>query len=166
QDKKIAGYAHEAGKGMLVVINKWDLPEKDDKTMNKFDKKVKEELSFASYILTLFVSAKTGQRVDKILPLTDFISEQQSRRIATSQLNEVLREAVALNPPPTDKGRRVKLLYATQVGVKPPKIVIFVSDPDMIHFSYSRYIENKMRESFGFVGTPVHIMWRKRDKED
>ncbi|MEG2212363.1 MAG: ribosome biogenesis GTPase Der, partial [Clostridiales bacterium] len=165
QDKRIAGYAHEAGKGLLIVVNKWDLPEKDDKTMNKFEQDIKAELAFASYALTLFVSAKTGQRCDKILPLTDFISEQASRRITTAAMNEVLREAVALNSPPTDKGRRLKILYGTQVGVKPPKLVIFLNNPEMMHFSYARYLENKIREAFGFAGTPISLIWRQRDKE-
>ncbi len=166
QDKKIAGYAHEAGKGLLLIINKWDLLEKDDKTMNKIEKEIREALAFCSYALIAFVSALTGQRVDKILPLVDFISQQYSMRISTSRLNEVLREAVDLNPPPSDKGRPIRLFYATQVGIKPPKIVIFSNEPELIHFSYSRYIENKIRESFGFSGTPIHIMWRKREKEE
>ncbi len=166
QDKKIAGYAHEEGKGMLIVVNKWDLPTKDDKSMDKFDKIIKEELAFASYALTIYVSAKTGQRVDKVLPLADFIAEQHSRRIPTARLNEVLKEALEHNPPPTDKGRRLKLLYITQVGVKPPKIVIFANEPELIHFSYRRYIENKLRESFGFAGTPLVLIWRKREKEE
>ena len=134
--------------------------------MDKFDKEVKEALAFAPYALTLFVSAKSGQRVDKILPLADFISEQYNRRIPTARLNEVLREAVDLNPPPTDKGRRIRLLYATQVGVKPPKIVIFSNEPESIHFSYARYMENQLRENFGFSGTPIRLLWRKREKEE
>ncbi len=165
-DKKIAGYAHEAGKGLLIVVNKWDLPEKETNTMKKFEEEIKDEFAFASYALTLFVSAKTGQRCDKILPLVDFISEQHSRRLQTSQLNELLREAVALNPPPTDRGRRLKVLYGTQVGVKPPKIVIFLNEPEIIHFSYARYLENRIREAFGFAGTPISLLWRKREKED
>jgi len=165
-DKKIAGYAHEAGKGLLIVVNKWDLPEKETNTMKKFEEDIKEELAFASYALTIFVSAKTGQRCDKILPLVDFIAEQHSRRLTTANLNEVLREAVALNPPPTDKGRRLKVLYGTQVGVCPPKIVIFLNDPEIMHFSYARYLENKIREAFGFAGTPISLMWRKREKEE
>ena len=165
-DKKIAGYAHEAGKGLLIVVNKWDLPEKETNTMKKFEDDIKEELGFATYALTIFVSAKTGQRCDKILPLVDFIAEQNSRRLTTAQLNEVLREAVALNPPPTDKGRRLKILYGTQVGVCPPKIVIFMNDPEIMHFSYARYLENKIREAFGFAGTPISLMWRKREKDE
>jgi len=165
QDKRIAGMAHEQGKGLLIVINKWDLPVKDSKTMKKFEDKIKEELPFAEYALTLFVSAKTGQRVGEILPLCDFISQQQNHRVATARLNEVVREAVLLNPPPTDKGKRLKILYATQVGVKPPKFVIFLNDPELMHFSYARYLENKFRESFGFAGTSIKILFRKRDKE-
>ncbi len=166
QDQRIAGYAHEAGKGMLVVVNKWDLPDKDDKSMKLFEEKIKEQLAFAGYALSIFVSAKTGQRVDKVLPLADFIAEQHSRRITTAQLNEVIREAVDLNPPPTDKGKRLKVLYATQVGVKPPKFVIFLNEPEMMHFSYARYLENKIREAFGFAGTPISLIWRKREQED
>ena len=166
QDKHIAGYAHEAGKGLLIVVNKWDLPEKETNTMKRFDDDIKEELAFAGYALTLFVSAKTGQRCDRILPLVDFISEQCARRVTTAQLNEVVREAVALNVPPTDKGRRLKVLYATQVGTKPPKFVFFLNDPELMHFSYARYLENKLREAFGFAGTPISLMWRKREKEE
>lgn len=166
QDKHIAGFAHESGKGLLIVVNKWDLPEKDGKSMKKFEDKIKEELGFADYALTLFVSAKTGQRVNEILPLCDFISEQQSRRVPTARLNEVMREAMLLNPPPTDKGKRLKVLYTTQVGVKPPKFVVFLNDPELMHFSYARYLENKMRESFGFAGTSIKLLFRKREKDD
>lgn len=166
QDKHIAGYAHEAGKGLLIVVNKWDLPEKETNTMVKFEKELKEELAFAGYALTIFVSAKTGQRCDKILPLVDFIAEQCNRRVPTAQLNEVIREAVVLNPPPTDKGRRLRVLYATQVGVKPPKIVIFLNEPEIMHFSYARYLENRLREAFGFAGTPISLIWRKREKNE
>ena len=164
QDQRIAGYTREAGKGLLLLVNKWDLPEKDDKSMNRFEQDLKEAFSFAPYALSLFVSAKTGQRVDKILPLVDFIAEQISRRITTAQLNEVLREAVALNPPATVKGRRLKILYGAQVGVKPPKIVIFLNEPELLHFSYARYLENKLREAFGFAGAPISLIWRKREK--
>jgi GTP-binding protein len=166
QDKRVAGYAQEAGKGLLLLINKWDLPEKDDKTMHRFERELKEELGFATYALSLFVSAKTGQRCDKILPLVDFISEQASRRVPTAALNELLREAVALNPPPSAKGRRLKIYYAVQVGVKPPKIVFFMNDPEIMHFSYARYLENKLREGFGFAGTPISLLWRKREKTE
>ena len=115
--------------------------------------------------MTLFVSAKTGQRVGEILPLCDFISEQQNFRVPTARLNEVIREAVMLNPPPSDKGKRLKVLYATQIGVKPPKFVIFLNDPEIMHFSYARYLENKIRESFGFAGTSIKLLFRKREKE-
>jgi GTP-binding protein len=164
QDQRIAGYAREAGKGLLLLVNKWDLPQKDDKSMSRFERELKEAFPFAPYALSLFVSAKTGQRVDKILPLADFIAEQASRRVTTAQLNEVLREAVALNPPAAVKGRRLKILYGAQVGVKPPKIVIFLNEPELLHFSYARYLENKLREAFGFAGTPISLMWRKREK--
>ncbi len=166
QDKHIAGYSHEAGKGLLILVNKWDLPEKDSNSMKKFEETIREELAFAGYALTLFVSAKTGQRCERILPLVDFIAEQASRRVTTAQLNEVLREAVALNPPPTDKGRRLKILYGTQVGVKPPKLVLFLNEPEIMHFSYARYLENKIREAFGFSGTPISLIWRKREKAE
>ena len=165
QDKKVVGYAHEAGKGILLVINKWDLLEKDDKTMNQFDKKLKEELTFLDYALTLYVSALSGQRVDKILPLVKFIAEQQTFRISTARFNEVLEEAVLYNPPPTYKGKRVKILYGTQVGVKPPKFVIFANIPEGIHFSYERYLINQIRKNFGFAGTPIWVMIRQREKE-
>ena len=165
QDKRIAGYVHEAGRGLLIVVNKWDLPDKDGKSMKRFEELIEAEMGFAGYALNIFVSAKTGQRVDKILPLVDFISEQHSRRVSTATLNEVLREAVMLNPPPTDKGKKLKVLYATQVGVKPPKIVIFLNEPEIMHFSYSRYLENKLRENLGFSGTPIRFIWRKREKE-
>lgn len=164
QDQRVAGYAHEAGKGLLLLVNKWDLPEKDDKSMNRFEKELKEKLGFAPYALSLFVSAKTGQRVDKILPLADFIAEQASRRVPTAQLNELLREAVALNPPPGDKGKRLKIYYGAQVGVKPPKIALFMNEPELLHFSYARYVENKLREAFGFAGTPISLLMRKREK--
>ncbi|MCL1816847.1 MAG: ribosome biogenesis GTPase Der, partial [Clostridiales bacterium] len=139
QDQRIAGYAHTAGKGLLLLVNKWDLPEKDNNSMKRFEEDIKQAFSFAPYCLSLFVSAKTGQRLDKILPLVDFISEQANRRVTTSQLNEVLREAIALNPPAAVKGRRLKIFYGAQVGVKPPKIVLFMNEPELLHFSYARY---------------------------
>ena len=165
QDKKVVGYAHEAGKGILVVVNKWDLLTKDEKTMDQFDKTMRQEMPFLEYALTLYVSALSGQRVDKILPLVKFISEQQTMRVTTARLNEVLEEAVLHNPPPTFKGRRVKVLYGTQVGVKPPKFVVFVNIAEGIHFSYERYLVNQIRKSFGFAGTPVWLMIRQNEKE-
>lgn len=165
QDKKVAGYAHESGKGIVLIINKWDLIEKDEKTMNKFDKEVREELAFMPYAPTLFISAKTGQRVNKILDLVDFVAEQNSTRIVTATLNEQVREWVHLNPPPSDKGRRLKILYATQVGVKPPTFVFFVNDPELMHFSYRRHLENQVRKNFGFEGSPIRLVIRQRDEE-
>lgn len=166
QDTKIAAYTHQAGKGLLLVMNKWDLPEKDDKTLHRVEKEIQQALPFAPYARSVFVSALTGQRVDKILPLVYEIAQQHNLRISTARLNEVLREAVDFNPPPPDKGHPVRLYYGVQVGVKPPKIVIFSNRPETIHFSYARYIENKLRESFDFSGTPIHIMWRKREKQE
>ena len=165
QDKKIAGYAHEAGKGIVLIINKWDLIAKDEKTMNRFDKQIREELGFMMYAPTLYISAKTGQRVNKILELVDFVAEQNSTRVATATLNTMVREWVHLNPPPTDKGRRLKILYVTQVGVKPPTFVFFVNDAELMHFSYRRYLENQVRKSFGFEGSPLRVVVRQKDEE-
>lgn len=165
QDKKIAGYAHEAGKGIVLVVNKWDLVEKDEKTMNRFEKDIRQELGFMQYAPTLFISAKTGQRVKKLLDLVDFVAEQNSTRVATATLNTLVREWVHLNPPPTDKGRRLKVLYATQVGVKPPTFVFFVNDHELMHFSYRRYLENQVRKSFGFEGSPIRMVVRQKEEE-
>ncbi|AHF07279.1 ribosome biogenesis GTPase Der [Desulfitobacterium metallireducens] len=165
QDKKIAGYAHEAGKGIILVVNKWDLVDKDDKTMNRFENEIREELGFMRYAPTLFISAKTGQRVNRLLELVDFVAEQNSTRIATATLNTLVREWVHLNPPATDKGKRLKILYMTQVGVKPPTFVCFVNDADLMHFSYKRYLENQIRKSFGFEGSPIHLVIRQKDEE-
>lgn len=165
QDKRIVGYAHEGGKGIILVVNKWDLIEKDDKTMNVYEKEIREQLSFMQYAPTMFISAKTGQRVNKIIELVDFVAEQNSTRISTSTLNELVREWVYLNPPPTDKGRRLKILYATQAGVKPPTFVFFVNDHELMHFSYRRYLENQLRESFGFEGSPIRMVVRQKDEE-
>lgn len=166
QDKKIAGYAHEAGKAIVLVVNKWDLIEKDDKTMNKFDRDIREELGYMQYAPVLFISAKTRQRVPRILELVDFVAEQNSSRIATSTLNSQVREWVAVNPPPTDKGRRLKILFATQVGIKPPTFVFFVNDSELMHFSYLRHLENQLRRNFGFEGSPIRMVVRQRDEED
>ncbi len=165
QDKRIVGYAHEVGKGIILIINKWDLVEKDDKTLNKFEKKIREELPFIQYAPTQFISAKTGQRVNKIMELVEFVAEQTSMRIQTSTLNDMLREWVHLNPPPSDKGKRLKVLYATQKSVQPPMFIFFVNDPELMHFSYKRYLENQIRKSFGFEGSPIRIITRKREKE-
>lgn len=165
QDKKIAGYAHEAGRAIILVVNKWDLVDKDDKTMNRFEKEIREELGFMRYTPTLFISAKTGQRVNRLIELVDFVAEQNSTRVTTATLNTLVREWVHLNPPATDKGKRLKILYMTQVGVKPPTFVCFVNDPDLMHFSYKRYLENQVRKSFGFEGSPIRLVIRQKDEE-
>ncbi len=165
QDKKIAGYVHEAGKAIILVVNKWDLINKDEKTINKFEKTIREELGFMQYAPTMFISALTGQRVTKIIELVDFVAEQNSARITTATLNTLLREWIHLNPPPSDKGRQLKIRYLTQVGVKPPTFVFFVNDAELMHFSYKRYLENQMRKHFGFEGTPIRIIIRQKEEE-
>lgn len=162
QDAKIAGIAHERGKGVIIAVNKWDAIEKDDKTIYKYTNKVREVLSYMSYAEILFISAKTGQRVPKLFETIDMVIENHSMRIATGVLNEILAEAVALQQPPSDKGKRLKIFYMTQVSVKPPTFVIFVNDKKLMHFSYTRYIENKVREAFGFRGTPLKFIIRER----
>ncbi|AZR72762.1 ribosome biogenesis GTPase Der [Anoxybacter fermentans] len=163
QDKKIVGYAHEAGKGLILVFNKWDLVEKDDKTMQIYTKRVYEELKFLSYAPIIFTSALTGKRVMEILDIVDFVAEEHAKRVTTGLLNEVVEEAVAMMAPPSDKGKRLKIYYATQVSVKPPTFVFFVNEPELMHFSYLRYLENNLREAFGFNGTPIRLLVRKRD---
>ena len=165
-DAKIAGIAHDRGKGILVAVNKWDAVEKDDKTIYKYTQKIRETLSFMPYAEIMFVSAETGQRLPKLFEMIDMIIQNQSLRIATGVLNEILSEAVALQQPPSDKGRRLKLYYITQVSVKPPTFVIFVNDRELMHFSYTRYLENKIRDTFGFRGTSLKFIIRERkDKE-
>lgn len=163
QDKRIAGYIHEAGKGAVLVINKWDLVEKDDKTMNKFDESIRSELGFMQYAPTLFVSALTKQRVNKLVDIVNFVAEQQSVRINTSILNDTIADAVQLTPPPTDKGKRLKILYCTQASIKPPNFIFFVNEPELMHFSYLRYLENTIRKNFGFEGSPIRMTVRKRE---
>lgn len=165
QDAKIAGIAHERGKGMIISVNKWDAIEKNDKTTNEFSDKVKQILSFMPYAEIMFVSAVTGQRLPKLFETIDMVMENHSLRVATGVLNEIMTEAVAMQQPPTDKGKRLKLFYITQVSVKPPTFVIFVNDKELMHFSYTRYIENRIRDIFGFRGTPLHFIIRER-KED
>ncbi len=165
QDTKIAGYAHEAGKACILVVNKWDLIEKDDKTMLRFTEVLRDVLGFMQYAPAIYISAKTKQRVHKVLDLVNYVAEQNAMRVGTSTLNDLVREMVQLNPPPTDKGRRMKILYVTQVGVKPPTFVIFVNDPELMHFSYLRYMENRLRSTFGFEGTPIRMVVRSK-KED
>ena len=162
QDAKIAGIAHDRGKGILVVVNKWDAIEKDDKTIYKYTNKVKEVLSFMPYAEIMFVSAETGQRLPKLFEKIDMIIENQTMRIATGVLNEIMSEAIALQQPPSDKGKRLKLYYITQVAVKPPTFVIFVNDKKLMHFSYTRYLENKIRDTFGFKGTTLKFIIRER----
>ena len=166
QDAKIAGIAHERGKGILIVVNKWDLVEKNDRTMKEQTEKIRQVLSFLSYAEILFISAETGQRLGKLYEYIDMIIANQSMRIATGVLNEILSEAVAMQQPPSDKGRRLRLYYITQVSVKPPTFVIFVNDKELMHFSYSRYIENKIRETFGFRGTSLKFIIRERKEKE
>ncbi|MBQ6128620.1 MAG: ribosome biogenesis GTPase Der [Lachnospiraceae bacterium] len=162
QDAKIAGIAHEAGKAIIIAVNKWDTVEKDNKTVKKYEKDIRAILSFIPYADIVFISAETGQRLPKLFEITDRVYESASRRIATGVLNEIMTEAVALQQPPIDKGKRLKLFYITQVGIKPPTFVIFVNDKELMHFSYSRYIENRIREAFGFNGTPLRFVIRER----
>ncbi|MEY8337340.1 ribosome biogenesis GTPase Der [Lachnospiraceae bacterium 62-35] len=162
QDAKIAGIAHERGKGVIIVVNKWDAIEKDDKTIYEFTKRIKDTFAYMPYAEILFVSAVTGQRLNRLYELIDMVRESQTLRIATGILNEIMSEAVALQQPPSDKGRRLRLYYITQVAVKPPTFVIFVNDKALMHFSYTRYIENKIREAFGFRGTALRFIIRER----
>jgi GTP-binding protein len=166
QDKKIAGYADEAGRGLILVVNKWDLAEKDQNKMARMEKQLRQELGFLAYAPTLFISALTRQRISKIPELASFVAEQQNHRVTTSALNDVIIQSVGLNPAPTDKGRRLKIMYSTQAGVKPPHFVFFVNDPELMHFSYLRYLENQIRRNFGFEGTPVRMTVRRRDGEN
>lgn len=165
QDTKIAGIAHERGKGMIIVVNKWDAIEKNDKTMNKFAEEARNKLSYMPYAELLFVSAKTGQRLPKLFETIDAVIENHSLRVATGVLNEIMAEAVAMQQPPSDKGKRLKLFYITEVSVKPPTFVIFVNDKELMHFSYTRYIENRIREAFGFKGTPLRFIIRERKEK-
>ena len=164
QDSKIAGYAHEQGKATVIAINKWDLIDKDGKTMQEFTKKLEVDFSFMSYAPLVFISAKTGQRVDKLFQLINYTVEQNARRITTGKLNELLSYAVARVQPPTDKGKRLKLFYLTQASVKPPTFVCFCNKKDLFHFSYQRYIENQIRETFGLDGTPIRFLVREREE--
>ena len=166
QDTKVAGIAHEAGKGCIVVINKWDLVEKDNKTMNRHLKQIATDLSYMAYAPRMFISAETGQRVHKLFDMINTVAKNQSMRISTGVINDVLYEAMAMNQPPSDKGKGLKIFYATQVSVKPPTFILFVNDKELMHFSYLRYIENQMRDAFGFEGTPVHFIVREKVGRD
>lgn len=164
QDKRIAGYAHEAGRAVIFVVNKWDVIEKDEKTMEEFKQKIREQFLFLSYAPILFTSAKTKQRLQQILPMVQQVAESHNQRVPTNVLNDLIMDAVAMNPTPTDKGRRLKINYITQVGVKPPTFVVFVNDPELMHFSYERFLENRIRDAFEFTGTPIRIFARKKNE--
>jgi GTP-binding protein len=166
QDAKIAGIAHERGKGIIVAVNKWDAIEKNDKTIYEFTRKVREVLSFMPYAEILFISAVSGQRLPKLFETIDMVIENQTLRIQTGVLNEIIMEATAMQQPPSDKGKRLKIFYATQVAVKPPTFVIFVNDKELMHFSYTRYLENKIRDAFGFKGTSLKFIIRERKDQD
>lgn len=166
QDVRIAGYAHEEGKASVLIVNKWDLIEKDTHTMSQFKKDLAVDLAFMSYVPMLFISAKYGQRVNQVMRYVNAVYEQTCRRISTGTLNDIVNEAVSMMEPPTDKGRRLKIYYATQVTVKPPTFLIFVNDTELMHFSYERYLENYFRKSFGLDGTPMRLFLRNRKKEE
>lgn len=162
QDKKIAGYAHEAGRAVIIVVNKWDAVEKDEKTMLRFEEKIRAHFLFLDYAQIVFISAKTHKRLPNLFPAIQTASENHSMRVQSSILNEVIVDAVAMNPAPSDKGRRLRIYYATQVAIKPPTFVVFVNDPEIMHFSYERFLENRIRDAFGFEGTPIKIITRQR----
>ncbi|MCG8483506.1 MAG: ribosome biogenesis GTPase Der [Clostridia bacterium] len=166
QDKKIAGIAHESGKGIVVVVNKWDAIEKETKTHNEFIKQIRNELSFMLYAPILFISALTKQRLNKVLPMVKYVANQCSLRVSTGQLNDLISEAIMLNQPPSDKGKRLKIYYGSQVGIQPPLFAIFVNSRELTHFSYSRYLENKIREGFGFEGTSIKIVYREKGEKN
>jgi GTP-binding protein len=162
QDKKIAGYAHEAGRAVIIVVNKWDAVEKDEKTMKAFEQNIREHFLFLDYAPIVFLSAKTKKRIHTLIPMINVASENHTIRVETSVLNDVIMDAVAMNPTPTDKGKRLRIYYATQVAVGPPTFVVFVNDPELLHFSYERFLENRIRDAFGFEGTPIKIFARER----
>ncbi|MGV3127825.1 ribosome biogenesis GTPase Der [Staphylococcus simulans] len=163
QDKRVAGYAHEEGKAIVIVVNKWDTLEKDSKTMKKFQDEVRKNFQFLDYAPIAFVSAKEKQRLRTLFPLINEASQNHKKRVQSSTLNEVITDAISMNPTPTDKGRRLKVFYATQVAIEPPTFVVFVNDEELMHFSYKRYLENQIRDAFGFEGTPIKIIPRKRN---
>ncbi|ERN54165.1 ribosome biogenesis GTPase Der [Alkalihalophilus marmarensis] len=163
QDKKIAGYAHEAGRAVIIVVNKWDAIERDDKTMQKFEQKIRDEFLFLSYAPILFTSAKTKQRLQHVLPMVKKVSQNHNLRVPTNILNDLIMDAVAMNPTPTDKGKRLRINYVTQVAVEPPTFVFFVNEPELLHFSYERFLENRLRATFEFEGTPIKIIARKKN---
>ncbi len=166
QDTKIAGEAHEAGKGVIIVVNKWDAIEKETGTLENYKKDIYEKLKYLSYAPMLFISAKTGQRVDKLFELIQKVAKQNAMRISTSILNQTINEAIALVQPPTDKGKRLKIYYGTQASTKPPTFIIFVNNKELFHFSYERYLVNQIRKEFGLEGTPVRIIIREKNEKE
>ncbi|PLT28323.1 ribosome biogenesis GTPase Der [Peribacillus deserti] len=162
QDKKIAGYAHDSGRAVIIVVNKWDAVEKDEKTMKEFEENIRAHFQFLEYAPVVFLSAKTRKRIHTLIPVIDKVSESHSMRVETSVLNDVITDAVAMNPTPTHKGNRLKIFYTTQVAIKPPTFVVFVNDPELLHFSYERFLQNRIRDAFGFEGTPIKIYARQR----
>lgn len=165
QDVRIAGYVHEEGKASVLIINKWDTIEKDTYTVEEFKKKMLVDLAFMSYVPMLFISAKTGQRVNKVMEIADYAYQQNTMRISTGKLNDIVNEAVTMNDPPVNNGRRLRIYYSTQVSIQPPTFVIFVNEPDLMHFSYRRYLENYIRKSFSLTATPIHLIIRKRGEK-
>jgi len=166
QDKKIAGVAHEAGKGLMVVVNKWDLIEKDNHTMKNYEKEIAKELPFMSYAPAVFISVLTGQRVDNVMTMAKSIAETRAMRVPTGQLNSLIADATMLQPPPSDKGKHLKIYYATQVGVKPPLFSFQINKRDLMHFSYARYLENKIRDAYGFKGTSLKFVFREKGEKE
>ncbi len=166
QDTKIAGEAHEAGKGIIIVVNKWDEIDKETGTLEKYKKEIYAKLSYLTYAPIIFISAKTGQRVDKLFDMINNVAKQNSMRVSTSVLNEVINEAIAIVQPPTDKGKRLKIFYGTQASTKPPTFVIFVNNKELFHFSYERYLINQFRKEFGMQGTPVRIIVREKNEKE
>ena len=164
QDTKVAGIAHDEGKGCIFIVNKWDLIEKDNKTLGNYTKEIREKFPFMMYAPVLFVSALTNQRMNKILETVDYVASEHAKRVSTSALNDVIGEAVMLNQPPSDKGKRLKIYYGSQTGTKPPKFTLFINDKQLTHFSYQRYLENKIRENFGFEGTSVQFEYREKNR--
>ncbi|MFR4797917.1 MAG: ribosome biogenesis GTPase Der, partial [Lentihominibacter sp.] len=166
QDKKIAGIAHDAGKGIVIVVNKWDLIDKETNTMNTFRKEIAKELAFMSYAPIVFISVLTGQRVDNVIKMARYVAENRAMRVPTGQLNNLVSDAMMMKQPPSDKGRRLKIYYVTQVGVKPPLFSFKVNSRSLMHFSYARYMENKIREAFGFEGTSIKFVFREKGEKE
>ena len=166
QDAKIAGIAHDRGKGIIIAVNKWDAVEKNNDSVKEYTRDIREVLSFMPYAEILFISAKSGQRLNKLFDMIDVVIENNSMRVQTGVLNEIVAEAVAMQQPPTDKGKRLKIYYVTQVSVKPPTFVVFVNDKNLMHFSYTRYLENRIRDTFGFKGTALKFITRERKDDE